>query len=611
MMLQALHALALRQNLREDPDFDQRRLHFVLVIDAAGTFRSLIPMLDERGRPTMRRGPKEPIRTRAVVPGYFFDKPSYVLGLASSDEKDPVRAAAKARSNVDAFIEEVSRAADATGDAGALAVKRFLARLDEQRQRVLDAAPLKTAAKGKTTSPWAWDGTEYLTFSLDTDDGLPVYDRPALADRWRALRGGSSPADELAQEADPKRAPDVEGRCLVTGEWTRLARLHAPLQRVPEAQARSRLVSFNATAFESYGLSEAQMAPVSRDGSESYAAALNWLLAEVPGRRFRAGVSLADDTVAVFWTGAESTVAEDLSAWFAPNEDDALRLAESPWRGSPPSEAEVPFYALTLAGNSARVVVRDWYQTTAARIRENVRAWFDDLALVGAGERPLAIRALLGALEATPDAASNKNGASAALASRMFRAAVMGAAFPRELLGMALRRMRVAPKRDDKLDRYRVHARAALIKTALLRLNRERHERDLEVTVALNDDDNRNAYLLGRLFATLEKLQQMAVNPNATLRDRFYGAASSTPAVVFPRLLRLSMHHAARLDGGWPESIKARLMARIDAFPRVLGLEEQGLFAIGYYHQQQDFFTKRVKEPVASNAPGGAEETTT
>ncbi len=610
MMLQALHALAERKSLREDPDFDQRKLHFIVVIDAEGTFRSLISTLDEKGRPTMRRGPKEPIRTRAVVPGYFFDKPSYVLGLVTGDEATRARDAAKVRSNLDAFVQEVARAAKATSDEGAVAVERFLARLDEQRQRVLDAAPTKPGAKNKPATPWQWDGTEYLTFSLDTDDGMPVFDRPALTDRWRSLREGPTVAECEDGDAASTDAP-VLVRCLVTGEWTRLARLHAPLERVPTAQARSRLVSFNASAFESYGLDATQMAPVSRDGSESYAAALNWLLAQVPGRRFRAGVSLAEDTVVVFWTGGESTLGDDLAAAFAPGEDDARRIVESPWRGTAPGEADMAFYALTLAGNSARVVVRDWYQSTAARIRDNVRVWFDDLTIAGGGERPLAIRDLLTALEATPDATSNKNGASPALASRMFRAAVMGAAFPRELLGMALRRMRIAPKKDDRFDRYRVHARAALIKTALLRLHRERPERDLEVTVALDDSDNRNAYLLGRLFAVLEKLQQRAINPNATLRDRFYGTASSTPAVVFPRLVRLSMHHAAKIDGAWPESLKAQLMARINTFPRVLGLEDQGLFAIGYYHQQQDFFTKRVTEPAADKSPDGATEATT
>lgn len=595
MMLQALHKLAVRRNLREDPDFTGRKLHFVVVIDAEGTFRGLVPLLDERGNPLVRPGPIEPTRTVGVVAGFFLDKASYSLGFMRAGAKPE-----RVRQCQRAFGVEVEAVVTATNDPGALAVQRFLARLDEQRAAVLAAAPARAAKKaGQPATPWEWTGDEYITFSLQSDDGLPVYERAAVADHWRSIRARQ--AGEDAGETAATTETNAEGRCIVTGQWGRLTALHAPLQRVPGAQARSRLVSYNASAFESYGLDATEMAPTSRDGSESYAAALNWLLAEASGRRFRAGVPLADDTVCVFWTDGESSLADDLAAWFAPTEEDAVRLAESPWRGVAPAETDMPFYALTIAGNSARVVVRDWYQSTADRIRANVRRWFDDLDLVGA-TRPPAIRGLLEALQATPGASKDKHGASGPLAARLFRAAAMGTLFPAELLGMAVRRMRVPPDEHGR-ERFRAHARAALIKTALLRLQRERPARNLEVNVSLNEDDDRTAYLLGRLFATLEKLQQVAVNPNATLRDRFYGAASSTPAVVFPRLLRLSMHHAAKVSGPWPEMVKAKIMAKVTEFPRVMTLEEQGLFAIGYYHQQQAFFAKRAKDDPAAPTP--------
>jgi len=106
-------------------------------------------------------------------------------------------------------------------------------------------------------------------------------------------------------------------------------------------------------------------------------------------------------------------------------------------------------------------------------------------------------------------------------------------------------------------------------------------------------------YRLGRLFAVLEKIQERA-NPgiNATIRDRFYGAASSTPVTVFGNLMRLKNHHLAKLDHVGErinyEKLIGEIMSGIGDFPTHLALDQQGRFAIGYYHQRQDFFTKKT-----------------
>ena len=112
------------------------------------------------------------------------------------------------------------------------------------------------------------------------------------------------------------------------------------------------------------------------------------------------------------------------------------------------------------------------------------------------------------------------------------------------------------------------------------------------------DPDNPNAgYRLGRLFAALEKIQEEA-SPglNATIRERYYGAASSTPVAVFTTLMRLKNHHLAKLSKGRAvnlEKLLAEIVAGINDFPVHLSLQDQGRFAIGYYHQRQDFYTKR------------------
>jgi CRISPR-associated protein Csd1 len=238
------------------------------------------------------------------------------------------------------------------------------------------------------------------------------------------------------------------------------------------------------------------------------------------------------------------------------------------------------------------VVVRDWLETTAADVKARVRRYFGDLALDG-DDGPLSMARLLRSLEATPSAANDKRGLSPVLAARLIQSALRGAALPRELLHAALARLRVPPR--EREWRGTLHARVALIKATLLRLHP-----DKEVTVSLDETNESVPYLLGRLFAAVEKLQADALGDvNASLRDRYFGSASSTPALVFPRLLRVSMHHASRAEGehrGWVERVKGEIVNRLPAqgaFPRTLDLEAQGRFAVGYYHQRQAFFTRR------------------
>ena len=108
------------------------------------------------------------------------------------------------------------------------------------------------------------------------------------------------------------------------------------------------------------------------------------------------------------------------------------------------------------------------------------------------------------------------------------------------------------------------------------------------------------SYRLGRLLAVIDRLQQDALgNVNATLVDRYYGSASSTPESVFPTLLRRSRHHLGKLRREKPgfavnaEKLLQEIVATLSRFPKTMNLEEQGLFALGFYHQRQDFFTKK------------------
>ena len=121
--------------------------------------------------------------------------------------------------------------------------------------------------------------------------------------------------------------------------------------------------------------------------------------------------------------------------------------------------------------------------------------------------------------------------------------------------------------------------------------------------MALDVSRSEIPYLLGRLFAVLEKVQVDALGkPDSSITDRFYASASSTPVVAFPRLLRLSQYHLPKLDEGRRivrERLIQQIMDGIEKFPSHLTLDEQGLFAIGYYHQKRAFYTSTGRKEVS------------
>ena len=109
-------------------------------------------------------------------------------------------------------------------------------------------------------------------------------------------------------------------------------------------------------------------------------------------------------------------------------------------------------------------------------------------------------------------------------------------------------------------------------------------------------------YRLGRLLAVIDRLQQHALgNVNATIVDRYYGSASSTPEAVFPTLVRRSQHHIGRLRRERPglgvtmDRLLQDVVSPLSAFPKTLNLEQQAMFALGFYHQRQDFFSKKTE----------------
>jgi CRISPR-associated protein Csd1 len=414
------------------------------------------------------------------------------------------------------------------------------------------------------------------------------------------------------------------GLCLVTGEVEKIAVLHKPeIKGVRGTRAGGvPLVSMNLPSVCSYGKEQGLNAPVSAGVVFRYANALNWLL----NKENRRVVFLGDSTV-VFWADHPNGALEDaVSAMFSeplPNEgpiiqEDQERLREAALllkqlrdgTGATeirPDGTETRFYLLGLSPNAekeaSRISVRLWVEADATELRRRLGQHLRDVELLDPREeRLLTLRRIAyetgrayienGILKFDTKATSPQ------LAGDLARSVLTGAAYPQSLLATMLRRIHS--------DGEVAYARAAAIKACLNRNSRLRGN-PLEVKVKLNPAETNAAYNCGRLFALLEKVQTDSAGGemNSTIKDHYFSSASTTPALVFPRLFRLSQHHLAKLETGQKIYYDRRLgevMGLIDQFPRQLALEDQGRFVIGYFHQRQDLYTSKKDKEEGANA---------
>lgn len=384
-------------------------------------------------------------------------------------------------------------------------------------------------------------------------------------------------------------------------------RLHPPIKGVWGAQTSgANIVSFNLPAFNSWAKEQGANAPIGTRTAFAYTTALNHLLAKDGRNRIQVG-----DASTVFWADRPSPLEEHFSDIFAdPPKDDPARnaralrsLFEAPYQGiAPVMDEHTRFFVLGLSPNAARIAIRFWHVGTVAGLAKSIQQHFHDLEIVRpAFETPfLSVGRLLVAI-ATQGESKN---IPPSLGGEVMQAILAGRPYPSTLLQGAVRRIRAEQaKRDPRTGRLVqnvTHARAALIKACLNRQQRLVGTTEKEVTVSLDYGNTNSGYRLGRLFAVLEKVQEEA-NPglNATIRERFYGAASSTPVAVFSNLMKLKNHHLAKLENPGRrvnlERLISEIVGGISDFPNHLRLADQGRFAIGYYHQRQTLFSKSTE----------------
>lgn len=561
--------------------FENKEIPFVIVLDKAGKFIQLEDTREQQGKKKIGRKflvPKGLGRAGSKsyeVSNTLWDHYGYVLAHPKEDdEKSDILAQNQHKSFI-AKVEELKQVLP--DDAGIQAVSAFLAQADEVI-KVRQAEGWQECAKIKGCN---------LSFRL-------VDESVALVCQSKAVQAYLAAAK--AEVSDGIQ----EGICLVTGKKTTIARLHNAVKGVNAKP--SPFTSVNLAAFESYGKQQGFIFPVGEQTMFEYTTALNMLLDGE--NRFRIG-----EVSVVCWsekpTPLESKVALRINGGGKDNPDAHIDEVKALYKSLHNGKYMEPngkdkFYLLGLSPNSARIVVRFWHETTVAALSENIARWYDDLQIVR-GEKSIypefmpLMRLLCGlvldgkAENLPPDLIANVT--QSALANRPL---------PVGLLQIALRR--------NKAEQKITYGRAALIKAYLNRAIRSGSLKNTkELSMSLDRERNDIGYVLGRLFAVLEKTQSEA-NPslNATIGDRYFGSASSTPIAVFGTLMRLSPHHLSKLEyEGRAVHLKweiGQILDKCQKFPNHLNLEQQGLFAIGYYHETQFLFTKDALKTLFNQA---------
>lgn len=521
-------------------------------------------------RPCPLPVPQPPKRSVNVVPAFLWDKTAYALGASSrgAEYAAPRFAEFKKR-----HLDLLAR----SEDVGLIALATFLESWQPGRYGDL---------------PDAEDMLDKnVVFRLDGDLGF-LHERPAARQVW---------------ENRCSLPVGTEGSCLVTGERGVLARLHPKIKGVRGAQSSgASLVSFNLDAFNSFGRRQGDNAPVSERAAFGYVAALNTLLA----RQSRQRIQIADATT-VFWAEsagneADARAAEDLFSILVAGPSDKqeaakvrdrlLAVAEGrPFADfAPDVRADTRVFVLGLAPNAARVSVRFWHVDSIGPLAERLQEHWLDLRIEPTPPTwPPAVWQLL---RETGGQRKLEN-VPPTLGGALMRSILTGGRYPRSLLAAVVGRLRA----DKDLNAMRAAiCRAVLARECRLQPGKE------GAPVTLHEHSNDIAYNLGRLFAAYAYAEKSVAARNATIRDKYVGAASATPLRVFPVLMRGYEHNRAALAkaGGLKagRGVKAdRAVGRIVGLlppdlPRALGLEEQARFFVGYYHQEQAFYAKSDSE---------------
>jgi CRISPR-associated protein Csd1 len=501
---------------------------------------------DPRGKARMAPDRK---RTVNIVPKLLVDNAEYALGIGRAGS-DPERV----RDQHAAFVAQARDCAEHTGEPSVRAVLRFLQTLD-------------VAALGLPTD---FDPSANVTFEVD---GMYPFNLPSVQAYW--ARVASAPVDTPLMQ------------CLVCGELrVPVERLPIAIKGIPGGQTTGMaLISANAPAFESYGLQASLIAPTCENCGQRFGNALNELL-----RNDKTHLRI-DQVVHIFWTKEEAD-APIASLFSKADDEEVRRFLTSPWRDSPEGARldASAFYAAALSASGTRVVLRDWLQTTLHDARDHLARYFAFQQIRDAYSGQPRYFPVYALARATKNSKSQREQPPAQVMQTLLHFALGGGRFPDWMLYQVVRRTRAEQRVTS--------AHAALIKMVLLSQS-DAGGNNVSTPVDLDPEARDAPYLCGRLLAELESLQRSALGKsiNATVVDRYFGTASSAPALVFARLLRGAQPHLSKLRREQPNVSRMYderlqdVLRHLPDFPQTLALRDQARFALGYYHQKASHTT--------------------
>lgn len=614
MLLQALtrYYEILAQDEESDiapPGYSVTPVSFALNLSLDGQLLDVLPLvsLQAQGkkmveRPRRLRVPEQVKRSSGISANFLYDSCAYVLGISSKDEVNPAYAAGR--------FEEFRRwNQHILAQADSPAARAVLAFLENYDPRHAQDHPALARNWGELMK----GGN--LVFCVE---GLPgfVHEDAAVRQAWAACKAAASNT--------------YLGQCLVSGETGPIARLHPSLKGVTDANPTgATLVGFNARAYESYNRSGGQglNAPVGEAAAFAYTTVLNYLLSrDNPNRKLMIG-----DTTVVYWADSPNRAyarafsglfqagweaepappAADGPARSQPGADRLAEVAQKVRRGEPLDAAALMedldpatrFYVLGLAPNAARLSVRFFFQDAFQEAIAKIMRHYADLQIEKEFDNQPTWIPLYQLLGETYSKKSSEKKASPLLAGAMLRAILQGLPYPAAFYYALLTRIRADQDDKDHNIQKINYVRAAGIQAYLRRKYRSQPHHPIQevLCMSLNEQSTQPAYILGRLFAVLEKVQHEAVpGAEATIKDRYFTAACATPGSVFPVLLRLAQHHIAKAEYGYASDQRIEKLLNLleidrQPFPAHLGLDDQGVFVLGYYHQRAAFYLKSEK----------------
>lgn len=590
----------------------EQPVHWMVMLTPDGRVADIIDKRIEESVP-QKNGKVKIVKKPIVVPlpkrtqktgidaNIIEHRPLYIFGL-NYDAKiglTPDDKTGKARKSHEAFVKKNLEFFDGIDSEIARAYVNFIKNWVPENET--ENEQLKKLGK-------EYQGSYYI-FALDGSPECKLHKDKAVLAKYEKLMAKAA--------AETAESDDGIMMCPIEGERLRAARIHDKIKGIKGGNSVGAvLVNFNSSAFESYGKSQSMNSGISEKAMKKYTSSLNKLLADPMHHIY------SDDMTVVFFAMKHDDKAECdlfngyLNSSNGVTEDstkaDVKAVSENIYYKGQTGNAQaldkdvdngVDFFVAGFTPNSSRICQKFMVRNKFGKIIDNVKQHQQDMAICGSnGEIPLwRINKEL----VSPNSA---NAISPALQSDIFQAILNGTNYPYTLLETVVRRV-CTDSDTDSNNKIKINeVRAGLIKAFINRKARINGDKE-EITMTLNPENTNPAYLCGRLFAVLEKIQLEAtdVKLNRTIKDAYFSSASSRPALIMPRLIDLSNYHLRKLKEGRAidfSKLINEIMGKIkDSLPTNLSIMEKGEFQLGYFQQNKDFFAEQNKneEPETVN----------